>query len=207
MILGQSGTGKSASLRNMKPQDVLLIQPVRKPLPFKSAEWKPLSAESKEGNVYVSDSSAHIIHAMRKTQRPVIVIDDYQYILANEFMRRSDERGYDKFTEIAKHAWDIFMEANDLPGDKRVYILAHTDTADDGRVKAKTIGKLLDEKITLEGLVSIVLRTQVVNGQYLLRTQNNGNDTVKSPIGLFDNELIDNDLAIIDQQITDYYKG
>lgn len=206
MILGQSGTGKTTSLRNLNPEDTLLIQPVRKPLPFRSKGWKHISAEDKTGNVFVCDQSAQIINAMTKTKRPVVVIDDYQYILANEFMRRSEERGFDKFTEIARHAWDILMAANDLPEPKRVYVLCHTDTADDGRVKAKTIGKLLDEKITLEGLLTIVLRTQVINDQYVFRTRNSGNDTVKSPIGMFADDTIPNDLAVVDQAIVEFYQ-
>ena len=121
-------------------------------------------------------------------------------------MRRSEQKGYDKFTEIARHAWDVINTATGLPNNKRIYIMAHTQTDEFGKVKAKTIGKMLDEKITLEGLFTIVLRTQVESGQYSFRTQNNGNDTVKSPIGLFDTETIPNDLAAIDQTICDYYQ-
>lgn len=202
MVLGESGTGKSASLRNMNPAETLLIQSVKKPLPFKSKEWKSVTDG---GNVYVSDQSDSIIKAMTKTRRSVIVLDDFQYILANEFMRRSEERGFDKFSDIGRHAWDILMAASSLPDVVRVYILGHTQTDDQGRVKAKTIGKMLDEKITVEGLFSIVLKTVVQNGNYLFSTRNNGSDTVKSPIGLFDDEFIENDLSKVDQAICEYY--
>lgn len=204
LIIGESGTGKSSSLRMFSPEETLLIQAVKKPLPFKSAGWKRLAPDV-AGNIYVSDQSAKIIKAMQKTTRKIIVLDDLQYVLANEFMRRSDERGFDKFTDIARHAWDIFNAASLLPDDVRVYVLMHSQSDDFGRTKAKTIGKLLDEKITIEGLFSIVLKTVVRDGQYFFSTKNNGSDTVKSPMGLLDEDLVDNDLAAIDSKILAYY--
>lgn len=202
MILGQSGTGKTTSLRNMNPAETLLIQVVKKPLPFKS-NWKPTS---ESGNIYHSDNWEQIIRAMQKTSREIIIIDDLQYLLANEFMSRAHEKGYEKFTEMARHYFDVISAATNLPDYKRVYLLSHTDVSDQGQVKAKTIGKLLDEKITIEGLLTIVLRTHVINGQYVFSTKNNGSDTVKTPIGLFDSEHIDNDLLAVDKAITEYYE-
>jgi len=195
LILGPSGTGKSASLRNLNPSEVALIQAIKKPLPFKS-DWKP----------YVTDQADRIIAAMRKTDRKIIVIDDYQYTMANEFMRRSDERGFDKFTEIGRHAWDILTAATQLPDDVRVYILSHTQEDDTGRVRIKTIGKMLDEKIALEGMVTIVLRTVVNDGSYFFLTRNNGSDTTKAPMGMFADDRIDNDLALVDAAIVEYYQ-
>lgn len=203
-ILGESGTGKSTSMRSMDPAQTLLIQAIKKPLPFRSEGWRYVTKDG--GNMIVRDSAADIIDLMHRTQREVIVLDDYQYILANEFMRRTDERGFDKFTEIGKHAWEIIRAAADLPEHKRVYVLSHTETTDAGRVKAKTIGRMLDEKITLEGMFSIVLRTAVINDQYVFRTRNNGSDTVKTPLGMFDAETIPNDLAAVDAAIVDYYQ-
>lgn len=206
MILGESGSGKSTSLRNLKAEDVLLIQGIKKRLPFKSSTWKHYDKESTpSGNIHVIDDSEKIISAMRKTKKKIIIIDDFQYIMANEFMRRSSEVGFTKFTEIGKHAWDILIAASDLEEDVRVYIMAHTETTESGKVKAKTIGKMLDEKITLEGMLTIVLRTAVFNGNYLFSTQNNGSDTVKSPMGLFEEDNIDNDLATVDVAIQEYY--
>lgn len=204
MVLGESGTGKSTSLRNMNPANTLLIQAIKKPLPFRSEGWRPVSKDG--GNMIVCDDAMQIVNLMHKTQREVIVLDDYQYILANEFMRRTDERGFDKFTDIGKHAWEVIRAAADLPEHKRVYILSHTETTDAGRVKAKTIGRMLDEKITLEGMFSIVLRTAVVNDQYVFRTRNNGSDTVKTPLGMFEQETIPNDLAAVDAAIVGYYQ-
>lgn len=210
MILGQSGSGKTTSLRNLKPEETLLIQAVKKPLPFKSKAWRPATKADPTGSILVTDQSATIVGAMQRTKKPIIVIDDFQYVLANEFMRRvlDNETGnsaFAKYNEIARHAWDILMAAGKLEDEKRVYILAHTQEDESGRVKVKTIGKLLDEKITLEGLLTIVLRTVVVNGVHLFTTQNSGLDTVKSPIGLFADEQIDNDLAAVDAAICDYY--
>lgn len=207
MVLGESGTGKSTSMRNLKAADTLLIQTVKKPLPFRSTSWKPFEKDTNpNGNIFVTDNSATICTLMRKTRRPIIVIDDFQYLLANEFMRRSEEKGFEKFSDIGRHAWDVLTAASSLADHVRVYILTHTQTDEFGRVKAKTIGKLLDEKITIEGLFSIVLRTLVRDGEYLFATRNNGQDTVKAPIGLFADDLIPNDLAAIDAAICEYYE-
>jgi hypothetical protein len=191
-------------LRNLNPQEVLLIQPVKKPLPFRAKEWKVFTKAG--GTIFQNDLSAKICEALTRTQRKIIIIDDFQYVMCNEFMRRSHEKSYDKFNDIARNAWDIITTAANLPGDFRVYFLSHIDTNDFGKEKAKTIGKMLDDKITIEGLFSIVLKTAVRDGEYFFTTKNSGNDTVKSPIDLFDKDLIDNDLAVIDNQIVDFYE-
>lgn len=196
MILGESGTGKSASLRNFQPDEVGIINVSGKPLPFRN-----------KLNVYKSDNYFQIRKVLLGSKAPSIVIDDAQYLMANEFMRRSDERGYDKFTEIAKNFWSLVQEivAQQMPDDQIVYFLMHTDTSDDGRVRAKTIGKMLNEKITLEGLFTIVLRTSVSDGVYTFRTVNSGSDTVKTPMGMFQTAEIDNDLKAVDTAIREYY--
>ena len=201
MILGQSGTGKTTSLRNLSAEDTLLIQIIPKPLPFKS-DWKSVS---ENGNILVSNNYQEVCAALNKTSRNIIIIDDAQYLLASEFMARAHEKGYEKFTEMARHYYDVLTTATNLPRHKRVYLLSHTDISEEGNVKAKTIGKLLDEKITIEGLVTIVLRTHVINGNYVFSTKNNGSDTVKTPLGMFGNEFIDNDLKMVDSEITNYY--
>lgn len=208
LIMGESGTGKSTSLRNLDPDQVLLIQAVKKPLPFRSSNWKPAGPNG--GSVFATDNSKWITKAMQKTTKPIIVIDDFQYVMANEFMRRvtdqeSGNGAFAKYNEIARSAWDIFQLASNLPEGVRVYILSHTSTDDAGKTKIKTIGKLLDEKIVLEGLVTIVLRTMRINDQYIFATQNSGSDTTKSPLGLFAEEHIENDLAAVDNAIVEYY--
>ena len=212
LILGNSGSGKSTSLRNLDPSKTLLIQCISKPLPFRSNGWAYFDKDKAPGgNIFVTDQAAQIIKLMRGTKRDVIVLDDFQYILANEFMRRvldkeTGNAAFAKYNEIARNAWDILMAAGQLGDGKRVYILGHTQEDENGRTKAKTIGKLLDEKITIEGLLTIVLRTAVINGQYLFTTQNSGLDTVKSPLGLFDSDQIENDLAAVDAAIFSYYQ-
>ena len=205
MILGQSGTGKSTSLRNLDPAKCLLIQPLKKPLPVRSGDWKPITKEDKTGSVFVTDSSAVICKAIAATDREIIIIDDFQYVMANEFMRRTDEKGFDKFTEIGRHAHDVLMAAINAPDHKRVYILSHTQESDNGRTSIKTIGRMLDEKITLEGMVTICLQTAVINDTYVFTTRNNGNNTVKAPMGMFDDDHIPNDLAAVDAAICAYY--
>lgn len=210
MILGESGTGKSTSLRNLNPDECLLIQAVRKPLPFKSAGWKPYNKADRTGSVIVTDHTPHIEAAMVKIDRPIVIIDDFQYILANEFMRRVTDKevgnaAFQKYNEIARSAWDVLMAASGLADHRRVYILSHTSTDDFGNTKIKTIGKLLDEKIVLEGLVTIVMRSMLRDGQYVFSTRNSGSDTTKSPLGMFDAPYIDNDLAAVDAAICDYY--
>ena len=208
LILGKSGTGKSASLRNLDPANTLLLQVIRKPLPFRSTEWSYYHSDTNpSGNIIVSESWETLIKIMRKTaKRKVIVVDDFQYLLANEFMRRTEEKGFDKFTEIARHAWEVMSAASDLAADVRVYLLSHLEENEaTGATKMKTIGKLLDEKITPEGLVTIVLRTTVEDGKYWFVTRNNGLDTTKSPMGLFEDAKIENDLSAVDKAITDYY--
>lgn len=193
-ILGHSGSGKSYSLRNLDPQHTALYNVMGKPLPFRG-KFPGLS----------TDNAQEIIRTLPASKSPVIVIDDFQYIMANEFMRRSHEKGFDKFTDIGRNAWEILNTTVNLAPDRRVYILSHTQEDENGRTKIKTIGKLLDEKITPEGMVTIVLKAIVQDGKHHFTTQNSGQDTVKSPAGMFDSLLIDNDLAAVDIAICDYY--
>ena len=204
LILGESGTGKSASMRNLNADNTLLIQSVRKPLPFRN-DWKTLSTENKNGNVIVSRDYDSVKKWILNTRREIIVVDDFQYLMFGEMMDRANDTGFQKFTDMASHVWSLINDVTDDAKNKRVYFLSHTETADDGKTRMKTVGKLLSEKLTVEGLFTIVLRTRVFNGSYQLSTQNNGNDTVKSPIGLFGATEIDNDLASIDAEIVEYY--
>lgn len=206
LIIGKSGSGKSCALRNLNPADVLLVQVVRKPLPFPSKDWHYYDKEAcPTGNMFVTDHVERIVKLATAAPHKIIVIDDFQYMLANELMRRSDERGFDKFTDIAKHGWEAFSALTQLPADVRVYILSHSQEDDNGVIKLKTIGKMLDEKIVLEGLVTIVLRATVTDGRHEFSTRNNGFDTVKTPMGLFNDDRIPNDIKDVDERICDYY--
>ena len=194
MIYGQSGTGKSTSLRNFRPDQVGLINVSGKPLPFRS-----------EIPSIVTDDYTHIRQALSSAKAKSIVIDDATYLMVDEFMRNAKMPGYQKFTDMAFNFFQLIESARLLPDDKIVYFLGHSDRDQDGNEKFKTIGKLLDEKVTLEGKFTIVLKTVVKDGKYYFQTQNNGQDTVKSPIGMFKDELIDNDLAEVDRIIREYY--
>lgn len=205
LILGEPGSGKSTSMRNLNPSEVLLIQAIKKPLPFKSASWKPATKESPDGSVFVSDKTEVIIKAMQRTKKKIIVIDDWNLTMTNEYMRRSTEIGFQKFADIGRSAWELMTTATQLPDDVRVYMLGHTEQNDNGQTKAKTIGKMIDQTCPVESMFSIVLRTAVINTQYVFHTQSNGQDTCKSPIGLFTDQVIDNDLAAVDASICDYY--
>ena len=197
-ILGRSGTGKSYSLLKVPKNKLALINVQGKALPFRgAAEIEQTATDNSEDILKALEIYAH--------DYQIIVIDDFQYLMSNEFMRRSYEKGYDKFTEIARHAWDVANKVRELPDNVIVYVMCHTDRDDDGNEKIKTIGKLLDEKICLEGLSTIVLKTNVSDGQYTFLTQNNGRDTVKSPAGMFPTYAIDNDLWYVDQKIRNYY--
>lgn len=198
-ILGKPGTGKSYSLRNFPKDMAAVINVQGKILPFKGAgAWKMISTDD-------SDEITEELDALSINYK-VIIIDDYQYVMANEFMRRSTEKGFDKFTDIGRHAWDIANKVRELPPEVIVYILCHTDTDSEGLERLKTIGRLLDEKIYLEGMSTIVLKTHVEDGKYTFITQNNGKDTVKSPAGMFPSYAIENDLHYVDEKIRSFYE-
>lgn len=197
-VLGRTGTGKSYSLRNFPQDQFALVNVVGKILPFRG------SAKIEQTTTDDSDQILKAIEIYSKKYKS-IVIDDFQYVMSNEFMRRATERGFDKFTEIAAHAWNIADKVRELPSDVNVYILCHTDVDQEGTERLKTIGKLLDEKIYLEGMSTIVLKTVVSDGKYSFVTQNNGKDTVKSPADMFPSYAIDNDLYYVDQKIREYY--
>ncbi len=208
LILGDTGAGKSASLESLDPKECLLIKAANKPLPFRNKGWTRYNNKDKTGSVVSTDNWDHIRKAFvlaHRRKRNKIIIDDFQYVMANEFMRRHDERGYDKFTEIGYHAWSIIMAAQSMPGDSRIYILSHTEEAEAGKVKIKTIGKMLDEKITVEGMFTIVLRAVVSDQNHSFSTKNSGSDTVKTPSGMFSESLIPNNLAEVDRAVCDYY--
>lgn len=195
LILGESGTGKSTSMRNFNAEELSVVNVDGKVLPFRNAFKK----------VLLTDDAEKIISSMQKTSSKVIVVDDAQYIMANEYMRRAKETGFTKFMDIGQKMFNIVDCVKALPADVVVYFLWHTEIGQDGTVKAKTIGKMLDEKITIEGKFTIVLRTSVEDGHYYFLTQNNGQDTVKSPMGMFEELKIDNDLKHVDSVIREYY--
>ena len=195
MVYGQSGTGKSTSLRNFKPEDVCIVNVSGKPLPFKNKH-----------KTFNTDDYMSIEAAIQKAPAKSIVIDDATYLMTGEYMRAAKVTGYQKFTELALNYYTLVKTAAALPDDKIVYFMGHSDIDSNGNEKFKTIGKLLDEKITLEGMFTIVLKTVVTDGKYQFSTRNSGQDTVKTPMGMFSEPLIENDLAAVDKAIRDYYE-
>lgn len=195
MIYGQSGTGKSTSLRNFKPEQVSIVNVQGKPFPFRFNGLKGA----------VSDDYGAISKLLRQTPKQSIVIDDATYLMADEFVRTAKQTGYQKFTEMAANFKGLLDLARSLPDNKVVYIMGHMERDNDGNEKFKTIGKMLDEKICVEGMFTIALKTVVQDGRYYFSTQNTGSDVSKSPMGMFDAPLIDNDLAMVDKTIREYY--
>lgn len=194
LICGLSGTGKSTSARNFA--EAAVVNPVNKPLPFKN-HFEMLNG--------VTDSK-EIIKFMKNTKSKIIIVDDFQYLLSIPYMRRIKETGWDKYNDFASNYFDIIAVCDELPDDVRVYFMTHTETLEDGTETVKLIGKLLREKITIEGLFTTVLKTLVSDGKYYFITQNSGKDHVKSPMGMFSSYAIDNDLKYVDEKICNYYE-
>jgi len=198
LVIGDSGTGKSAALRNFKDDEVLVINCANKPLPFKN-HFETVTPRFEK-------LTQDVLKAMDSTTKKVIIIDDAQYIMSFQYMRKIKENGWDKWNDIQGDFFNIIKHVDDLPADVTVYFLSHLQRDDEGHEKIKTMGKMLDEKITIEGLFTIVLKTSVKDGQYFFLTQNSGLDTVKSPIGMFPSYAIDNDLKYVDEKIRNYYE-
>ena len=197
-IIGQSGTGKSSSLRYFDNDDVAIINVSGKPMPFRSN----LKTLDPSGN---KDPYQIITDWLPKIKQPSIVIDDATYLMVDQFMANAQVKGYDKYTMIAYNFVNLIEVARRLPEDKVVYFLGHIDQADDGRAHFKTIGKMIDNYVTLEGKFTTVLKTVVKDGNYYFSTHNNGYDTVKSPIGMFTEDLIPNDLKMVDDVMREYW--
>lgn len=196
LILGESGSGKSASLRSFDPGEVVIYNIAGKPLPFRNGA-KMMRADN--------PTYTQIFNSLAKGKVKRYVIDDSQYLLCFELFDRSAETGYTKFTEMAKHFYDLIRTViRRLPNDTIVYFLHHTELSE-GRYKAKTIGKMLDEKLTVEGLFSIVLMAKNVDGRHFFLTRSDGTDTVKTPMEMFADAEIDNDLKAVDTAIRSYY--
>lgn len=206
LVEGRSGSGKTFALKNFKPDELGVISVEKGRLPFRSElkviripKWS--SGEQQNYGQVNAAKYAWIMNMIRKATVKSIAIDDSQYLLANELFDRAYEKGYDKYTQMAVNFRNLIHFINDLEDDdKIVYLLHHSETDSDGREKCKTIGKMLDEKLTIEGCFDIVLYCQ----DHKFFTQSNGISTAKSPEGMFDLE-IPNDLKAVDVAIRNYY--
>lgn len=221
-VVGESGSGKTTSIRNLDPKSTFIISTTGKRPGIKGAKKKypdfKINKETKEvsGNFYTTSNIDQIASIMKlintkMTDIKVLIIDDYQYLQGFESMARVDEKGYSKFTDIAKHAYEVLKSGMDMRNDLYVCILTHSENTGDNinpYYKIKTLGKMLDSVITLEGLFTYVLFSKVINDgekvQYKFLTNSDGTCTAKSPMGLFDELLIDNDLDFVIKKIQEY---
>lgn len=214
LILGESGTGKSTSIKNLDSNETFIISVLNKPLPFRGYKKKYRAERDGEKlvNYYFTDRSDYIEKSIKRIAdyRPDIkniIIDDFQYMMSGEFMRRAKERGFDKFTDIGLQAWNVLSKLLTYRDNLNIFVLSHTESNQDGVSKIKTIGKMLDEKITIEGLFTVVLHTDVNDSGYNFLTQFDGKKIAKSPDGMFEDKLIDNDLQFVIDKINEYNEG
>lgn len=207
LILGDSGSGKSRSVKNLDPDETLIIQPIKKPLPFKAPNWKVWDAKEKKGSVIATSSYQmikKIISSAPSYGKKYIIIDDAQYLMLNDELSRTDETGFKKFTDMAKSYVDLIVSTSNDDSNLIVYLMTHTETNDLGEIKAKTTGKMIREKVVLEGLFSIVLRCTSRDGNHQFSTKTNGLDCVKTPEEMFESDTIENDLKLVNQAIINY---
>ena len=195
LLIGASGSGKSTSLRNFKKEEVAVVNVLGKPLPFKS-----------DINAPKCDDYNVILKSIANTDKKIIIIDDSNYLITNEFMNKSSVKGYDKYNDMANNFWNLINGIKNIEGGKRIYIIMHEDTDENGYVKPKTIGKLLDDKCNIQGLFTICIRSMFENGNYIFRLKTNGQDCVKTPFGMFENDTMENDLKAFDEVVKEYYE-
>lgn len=200
LIIGPSGSGKSTSMRNFKEDELTLINVVGKDLPF----------PKKFKSMAVTDNYEQVIKDIGRTKNKAIVVDDAGYLITNYFMKNHSNGGnkFDFYDNLGTKFWALlYVVADDtkVAKDKIVYFIMHETSGDTGRIRPKTIGKMLDDRVCVEGLFSIVLRSSYNNGKYVFKTHTDGYDVAKTPIGMFEEEEIDNDLKAVDQRIREYY--
>ena len=220
-IVGESGSGKTTSIRNLNPEETFIISTTGKRPGIKGAKKKypdfKVNKDTKEmsGNFYTSSNIESIKQMMKIVNVKVLIIDDFQYLKAFEAMSRVDEKGYSKFTDMAKHAYEALKTGMDMRDDLFIVVSTHSENTGDNLnpyFKIKTQGKMLDSVITLEGLFTYVLFTRVIKDesdgvQYRFLTNSDGTCTAKSPMGLFEDLLIDNDLDYVIKKIQEYNEG
>ena len=181
-------------MRNCTADRFGVVNVQGKPLPFKS-----------DLKTFNSDNYEDIMKVLKASKAPSIVIDDSQYLMSHEFMYRANEKGYDKYSHIGTNFFHLLETIRLLPDDKIVYLMHHIELDDIGREKAKTVGKMVDNYIVVEGCFAIVLKAVADNKGYYFCTKTNGADSVKAPLGMFDDEQIDNDLLLVDDTIRAFY--
>ena len=200
LIMGKSGSGKSASLRNFAPEDLDIINVLGKELPFRN-QFK---------NVFQTDDYATVLAAIKKSSKPIVVVDDAGFLITNQFMKNHSNAGqgnavFSLYNDMADNFWTLIDNIERLEDpNKIVYIIMHEEKNDFGEVKPKTIGKMLDEKVIIEAMFTIVFRAIKDGDRYVFLTRTDGLDVTKTPIGMFEEAEIDNDLKAIDKVIREY---
>ena len=195
MVLGASGSGKSTSLRNFKADEIGIFNVASKPLPFRSNLKKVDKA-----------SYALITKVLKDNKLRCYAIDDSQFLMVFDEFNRAKETGYAKFTDFALNFYNLVQTViNDTTPDTVVYFLHHTEVDDFGRIKAKTVGKMIDSKLTLEGMFSVVLLCGTDGKEHWFETQSDGVNTAKTPMDMFPSNRIDNDLKMVDTTIREYW--
>lgn len=207
VILGESGTGKSTSIRNLNPKETFIINVLSKPLPFRGYK-KNYSSDKK--NYLESDKTGEIIAYLsaineRLPEIKTVIIDDYSFLMNNEYMRRARERGFDKFTEMGCSMFEIMEVCKSFRADLYCYIMCHTEKDHAGIIKPKTVGKMTADYVGIAERVSIVFHTQIIDRNYRFLTQHDGMAMAKTPEGMFCDIHIDNDLQAIRAIIDEYY--
>ena len=211
LLMGASGSGKSTSLRNLPAEETAIINITNKPMPFRNKDNKTIvSLESfkKEGENDLSFEELYrrIIATIKKTSKKIIVIDDSSYMMTFENFEKATNKGYDKFTNMAKNYYDLIKSAISCGDEKIVYVITHEEIDDVNQLyRPKTIGKMLSNQLVIEGLFSIVLRSLYKNGEYIFQTQNDGTSVCKAPMDMFEKKEIPNDLFEVDKIVREYY--
>lgn len=211
LLMGASGSGKSTSLRNLPAEETAIINITNKPMPFRNKDNKTivtLENFKKEGEKDLSYEELYkrIIATIKGTKKKIIVIDDSSYMMAFENFEKATNKGYDKFTNMAKNYYDLIKSAISCGDEKIVYVITHEEVDDVNQLyRPKTIGKMLSNQLVIEGLFSIVLRSMFKNGEYIFQTQNDGTSVCKSPMDMFEAREIPNDLFEVDKVVREYY--
>ena len=208
LILAKSGTGKSTSLRTLDPKTTMIIQPKKKRLPFPHKDWKKWNKDSATGSIFQINTFSGIkavLTKMEEVGKKVIVIDDFVYVLADRVMSDIDIKGFDKWTELAADFNDLMNHIDNMHEDIRVYIMTHTDEDDVGRIKMKTAGKLIDNLLTPEGMFTIVLGMAKNDSGSFFITNGSSMTPYKSPMEMWDEKQIPNDLKAVDDRICEFY--
>lgn len=211
LLMGASGSGKSTSLRNLPAEETAIINITNKPMPFRNKDGKTIVtlkdfAKEGEKDLTYEELYKRIIATIKATKKKIIVIDDSSYMMAFENFEKATNKGYDKFTTMAKNYYDLIKSAISCGDEKIVYVITHEEVDDVNQLyRPKTIGKMLSNQLVIEGLFSIVLRSMYKNGEYIFQTQNDGTSVCKSPMDMFEQKEIPNDLYEIDKIVREYY--